>query len=380
VPIATGLALGIGAGVAAAGSVGAAAIGSHAAGEAASTQSDAAKYAADLQKQQADKALAFQQQQWNTQQQNLAPWLSSGQTSLANLNSLLGLGPNYTGSGPMQPTSTPPGPTGAPVRPSSGAIAGQADLPAGSDPTRPGAPVQTPSANAYAQPMRGFNDVGAMPNRTALPGAPPTTAATYDPSKLVNPSLGGFGSLSKGWDQTFQAPTNVTEQNDPGYKFRLDQGMQALQNSAAARGDLLSGGTAKALTNYGQDYASNEYGNVYNRALGQYQQNYNQYQQNQTNQFNRFASLAGLGQTTAAQLGQFGQQAATNYGNIALTSGAQQGQQANNAAAATASGYVGGANAWGGALNNLSGLAQLPLYSQMLQNQQNQQGPNTGGA
>src|SRR5712692_2716617 len=76
-------------------------------------------------------------------------------------------------------------------------------------------------------------------------------------SKLL--SGGGFPD----WKQQFQAPTNVTEQNDPGFQFRLQQGEQALERSAAARGNLLSGGTAKALTQYGQDYASNEYGNVY---------------------------------------------------------------------------------------------------------------------
>jgi hypothetical protein len=61
---------------------------------------------------------------------------------------------------------------------------------------------------------------------------------------------GGFGSLLTPYGQTFQAPTSVTEQNDPGYQFRLQQGQDALQNSAAARGGLLSGGTAKALSDY----------------------------------------------------------------------------------------------------------------------------------
>src|SRR5689334_9414315 len=39
--------------------------------------------------------------------------------------------------------------------------------------------------------------------------------------------------------QSFQAPTGVDMSNDPGYQFRLQQGEEALQNSAAARGGLL---------------------------------------------------------------------------------------------------------------------------------------------
>lgn len=176
---------------------------------------------------------------------------------------------------------------------------------------------------------------------------------------------GAIGQLSQlagnfqPWTQQFQAPTNVTEQNDPGYQFRLQQGNQALQNSAAARGNLLTGGTAKAIQQYGQDYASNEYGNVYNRALGEYQQNYSIFQQNQANQFNRLAAVAGVGQTAAGQLGSLGQSAAGNVGNILLGSAGQIGNTLMNQGAATASGYAGVTNALGGTLSNLSQLYQL---------------------
>ena len=59
----------------------------------------------------------------------------------------------------------------------------------------------------------------------------------------------GYGSLNKafGMDQ-FQA--------DPGYQFRLGEGQKAIENSAASRGGLLSGGTQKALAKYGLDLAS----------------------------------------------------------------------------------------------------------------------------
>lgn len=49
--------------------------------------------------------------------------------------------------------------------------------------------------------------------------------------------------------------------NSPGYQFRLDQGNQAINRSAAAKGMLGSGNTLAELAKYGQGMASTEYGN-----------------------------------------------------------------------------------------------------------------------
>lgn len=117
-------------------------------------------------------------------------------------------------------------------------------------------------------------------------------------------------------------------QQDPGYSFRMSEGMKALERSAAARGGLLSGGTLKATQRYGQDLASQEYQNAFNR-----------YQAERQAQLNPLQSLAGVGQTTSQQLaGQAGQL------------GQNLGEAAQAAAAARASGYVGGANALTSAL------------------------------
>lgn len=59
-------------------------------------------------------------------------------------------------------------------------------------------------------------------------------------------------------------------QTDPGYAFREKQGMNALQNSAMARGGMMSGNTIKAAQDYGQNLASQEYGNAYNRSFNEY--------------------------------------------------------------------------------------------------------------
>ena len=96
----------------------------------------------------------------------------------------------------------------------------------------------------------------------------------------------------------FSAPSGQDVLNaDPGYQFRLDQGTGALQNSAAAQGVLNTGGTLQDLINYGQNAASQEYGNAYNRDLGTYQTNYNNglnaYQANYQDQLNNYLTNYG---------------------------------------------------------------------------------------
>lgn len=75
----------------------------------------------------------------------------------------------------------------------------------------------------------------------------------------------------------FQAPTAADMQNEPGFQFRMAQGQKALEQSAAGRGVLRTGGTLKNLVDYGQNFASNEYGNVYNRRAGEYDREFNAY-------------------------------------------------------------------------------------------------------
>lgn len=179
-------------------------------------------------------------------------------------------------------------------------------------------------------------------------------------------STPGQGLLA-GFDQKFNAPTGATEQNDPGYQFRLQQGMSALNNTAAAKGNLLSANTLQSQQKFGQDYASNEYGNVYNRAMQDYMNQFNIFNSNQSNQYNRLAGLAGAGQNAANTLGQLGQGAANNIGNINMQSGQQVGQSLNNAGAAQASGYVGGANAWSQGLSGAAnGIGQGIMLQQLM--------------
>jgi hypothetical protein len=100
--------------------------------------------------------------------------------------------------------------------------------------------------------------------------------------------------------------------------------MRALESSAAARGGLLSGGFARKAIRYGQDYASNEFTNIYNR----------------------ISNIAQLGQVA----GQGGQ-------NAALYTGAGMGNAASQGSLSSAYGDMAGTNAWANAANQI---AQLP--------------------
>jgi hypothetical protein len=73
---------------------------------------------------------------------------------------------------------------------------------------------------------------------------------------------GTFGG-APGFD--FTAPTYEEAMADPGYQFALGEGNKALTQSQAAKGVLRTGGSLKDLLKYGQDMATQQYGNVYNR-------------------------------------------------------------------------------------------------------------------
>lgn len=136
-----------------------------------------------------------------------------------------------------------------------------------------------------------------------------------------DPTAAGYGAGMKPF-------TGADLATEPGYQFRLSEGVNALNKKAAASGGLLSGAALKAAERYGQDYASNEYQNAYNR-----------YWNTRNQVLNPVQSLLGQGQTTANNLGAAGMNYATRAGDNMM-----------GAANARASGYVGGANALNSAL------------------------------
>lgn len=149
---------------------------------------------------------------------------------------------------------------------------------------------------------------------------------------LRDTGAGGFGSETGKF-------TYGDYTQDPGYAFRLSEGMKALEAGAAARGGLLSGNTLRATQDYAQNVASNEYANAFNRFYAEREQ-----------RLNPLFRLSGQGLNAATSLAG----AATGMGNAMAQNAYNQGNIA-------ASGY--GALAGGlGAIGNAIG--QIPEYNQ----------------
>lgn len=284
--------------------VGGAAMAASASKKAAKSQSDAASQAAQLQ-----------YDQYQQTRQDQAPWRTVGGNSLNELAMRLGVG-GAGGSG-MNGSLT-----GANLVDTSGGI---------------------PTANAelYANNpayRQAWDDYAAMHQARFGTGY----TADSDPSVIDTALKERLASQIRADQQTTQNNPlfgsllkNFSAndfQTDPGYQFRLGEGQKQIESSAAARGGLLSGAAAKALTKYNQNFASNEYQNAYNR-----------FNTNQTNTFNRLANLAGVGQQANNQLQKAGESYANNAGNALQSAGA-----------ARASGYAGQANAIGAGLGGLT--------------------------
>lgn len=164
--------------------------------------------------------------------------------------------------------------------------------------------------------------------------------------ELLGLSTGGAnnGSLMKDFSMAdFTA--------DPGYQFRLDQGQQALERSAAARGGLLSGAALKDANNYAQGQASQEWQAAYDR-----------FNTNRTNKLNPLLSLAGSAQTASTAAGNAGQQYASDATNTLgqyLNATTSNNSSAGNA---RASGYANTANAVNTSISTaINGLQQNSL-------------------
>lgn len=110
------------------------------------------------------------------------------------------------------------------------------------------------------------------------------------------------------WSGKFTAPDAESLQQTPGYQARLAAGQKAVERSAAAKGTLLTGGTQQDLNQYAQDYASNEYGAAYNRALGEYAQKYGEFTGDYNRQLGEYQQKYGeYGDAYNRALGEYGQ-------------------------------------------------------------------------
>lgn len=139
----------------------------------------------------------------------------------------------------------------------------------------------------------------------------------YDMDRLNDPS------------RIIQGAEKYDFKADPSYQWRLDEGMRGLENRAAARGGLLSGGFAKDAINYAGQSASQEFGNIYSRLAG----------------------IAGYGGTAGAARGAGGDPTAAG-GQASIEAAGGIGA----AGGARALGQVQSGNSWANAINQGAGM------------------------
>jgi len=178
-------------------------------------------------------------------------------------------------------------------------------------------------------------------------------------------------------------PEQFRANQDPGYGFRFSEGQKAVDRQAAARGGLISGNALKASQAFGQEAASQEYNNAFNRfqtirgnTLQPFQMGAAAGQSAAAMQGQANLNFGSAGANTAsannAAYGQFGQGASGAYGTLGTGTynaignygqgttgvlcayGTNVGNNLLGAGNATASGYVGQANAINAGISGLS--------------------------
>jgi hypothetical protein len=192
------------------------------------------------------------------------------------------------------------------------------DPPGGVDPGFTAA-VNPPPPEPEPEPVSGGNPYvsAPAPSNTAAPPSAPVPGPSA-PSGAVEPFFPSFQppsyerpgnfapppafSYADFKYDAFKAPSLDDAKNEPGYAFSAEQGRKALENSAAARGVLRTGGTLKDLFQWGNKFAEQNYGNVYNRAADSYDRNrgnaFGQWAANRDNAANTYATNYGVSRDT----------------------------------------------------------------------------------
>ena len=193
------------------------------------------------------------------------------------------------------------------------------------------------------------------------------------------------GELSPQYQELEDFSFNFDE-NSPAYQFRLQEGLKALQNSAAARGNLRGGATLKGITDYAQGAASQEYEASHRRALSDYdarrgnrQANYNNARSRSNDRYGQLLQQYNIDNSAAEQAGALRRGENTRHydtlGRNALTQADTLASGEFNSAQARAQGGVQGAQAYANALTGAASTsAQFApaIASTQLQQGQNQ--------
>jgi hypothetical protein len=180
------------------------------------------------------------------------------------------------------------------------------------------AKAQTKAADKSIANEKYFYDTSRNDFAYAREAGKSATSALMRAYGLSGPTLGSAGSTpgAAGTEGGIDSGAYGGFFASPGYQFRYDEGLKAIDRGAAARGILHSGGTIKAEQRYGEGLAASEY-DAYTA---------------------RLAQLAGLGQSATAGTTAAGSAAAGNISNALIASGNARASSYANTGSAINSG------------------------------------------
>lgn len=289
--------------------------------------------AADAQVRSTQQGIDEQRRQYNQTRQDLAPWRETGSQSIRTLGDLLGLNMMERPSAPSREDFYTTQAVGGGVSGSTGSYG--------------------------ATPWRGqINNLLATGNSMGT-GIRPQQTRTFD-SQGYNQAMDEYRQALDAY-QGYEPSGMLLDEfglddfrEDPGYRFRLSEGQKAIDRGAAARGGFDSGATLKALNEFSQNTAANEFQNAFNRDATYKDRVYNY-----------LMGVGESGRNAQGTVASVGSQTAGNISNL-------YGQQGN----AQAAGIVGGANALSGGIGRAVDMYQQDrVMNQVFGNRGGQRSP-----
>ena len=229
----------------------------------------------------------------------------------------------------------------------SGAYTGSIPVGGGFTPGAPGGFMSQPGINT--PPTTGGVGGGQpAPTTGTTAGAP--AGSTPIPTTGTTAPIPGQGSTS------YSTPiTDPSAYLDPSAAYTEKQGMDALQNSAAARGGLLSGQTLKDITNYSQGQASTNWQNAFNNAQTDVNRMYNVDNTDRNFQYNAQTGDRNFNQQASQYLSSLGLQSTQNNSQLAAALAAILSNNSIAAGQAQGTGTIGANNAISSSLSAIIG-------------------------
>lgn len=218
-----------------------------------------------------EAAIAEQRRQFDRSMELLQPRIQAGDMALQEMSDLMGLGSIGVSPSGSAAANDRIGGGQASFDPYSGYVDQHRDL-------AQAYARLTPQEKSYIR-SQGFNPdskagygrfhyetMGRNEGRR-LPSAPQSAPAATPTPTPANDQIGAGAQQPQTREERKEAALDRFEAS-PGYRFRLQEGIDALDMSAARRGALLSGREIKAVQEFGEGLASREYGAHYDRLSG----------------------------------------------------------------------------------------------------------------